>query len=127
MVDAAAKDFATQPLPFMLVWGVPLVLLFGMDFLSHLISTTALVLTTSVLFAWMGAGCVVNAWRCGRLHCYISGPALLLGSAGVLLTGFRVVRIGPAAPNYIVWTVFAVVILSFAVEWIKGTYANRDA
>jgi len=33
----------------------------------------------------MGVGCLVNVSRCGRLHCYITGPVFLLAGEFSLL------------------------------------------
>jgi len=41
-----------------------------------------------------GVGCVANASRCGRVHCYFTGPFFLL-AAGVTLTyGLGVLPLG---------------------------------
>ena len=34
-----------------------------------------------VAFTWMGIACVFNATRCGRMHCYFTGPFFLLLAA----------------------------------------------
>src|SRR6266436_8298062 len=36
----------------------------------------------------MGVGCLVNVSRCGRLHCYITGPVFLLAGDYVVLAEF---------------------------------------
>lgn len=38
------------------------------------------------------AACVVNAARCGRLHCYFTGPLFLFAAAGTFLRGLEIVR-----------------------------------
>src|SRR3989442_13275288 len=43
----------------------------------------------------MGAGCVVNARRCGRLHCYATGPIFLLAAVYVILAEVHVVPLSP--------------------------------
>jgi hypothetical protein len=43
----------------------------------------------------MGIGCVVNARRCGRLHCYITGPIFLLGAIYVILAEANIVLLRP--------------------------------
>src|SRR3989442_15948432 len=39
----------------------------------------------TLAFTVMGIACVVNAVRCGRVHCYFTGPFLLLLAAASLL------------------------------------------
>ncbi|MGB6360970.1 MAG: hypothetical protein WBF30_19500, partial [Candidatus Acidiferrales bacterium] len=38
-----------------------------------------------------GGACIVNAGRCGRLHCYIAGPFLLLAALYIVLAEFHIV------------------------------------
>jgi hypothetical protein len=42
----------------------------------------------------MGAGCLANALRCGRVHCYLTGPFFLLVAIVALLYGLGVVPLG---------------------------------
>ena len=46
-------------------------------------------------FAVMGAGCLANAVRCGRTHCYVTGPLFLLAAVFVALSGLGVVSLHP--------------------------------
>jgi len=45
----------------------------------------------SVAFLVGGAACVANAARCGRAHCYLTGPLYLVLSAVSALIGLRAV------------------------------------
>lgn len=42
----------------------------------------------------MGAACLANAWRCGRTHCFYTGPFFLVIAAMALLHGFQIVPLG---------------------------------
>ena len=42
----------------------------------------------------MSAGCFVNAIRCGRLHCALTGPFFLLMAVSTLLYGLEVLSLG---------------------------------
>lgn len=42
-------------------------------------------------FIIAGVLCVANAARCGRLHCYITGPLFLLAGLVSILRGFDIV------------------------------------
>ena len=70
----------------------------------------------------MGIGCVVNARRCGRLHCYITGPIFLLGAIYVVLAEESIV---PLRPNIFVLVVLGGATLASATELPFGRYANR--
>ena len=45
----------------------------------------ALFLAASAALLVMGGACLVNAARCRRLHCYITGPYFLMLALGALL------------------------------------------
>ena len=47
-----------------------------------------------VALAIMGAACIVNALRCGRVHCYITGPFFLLMALAALFYGFGILHFG---------------------------------
>jgi len=47
-----------------------------------------------VALAIMGAACMVNALRCGRVHCYITGPFFLLMALAALLYGLGILHFG---------------------------------
>ena len=38
----------------------------------------------TAMLLWMGGACVVNAHRCNRTHCFLTGPFFILMAAGVV-------------------------------------------
>ena len=44
-------------------------------------------------FLVMGGACLANASRCGRLHCYVTGPLYILAAVYVALFASDVVRL----------------------------------
>jgi hypothetical protein len=71
----------------------------------------------------MGAGCVVNALRCGRVHCYLTGPFFLVMAILSLLYGLGVVPLGPPGWNIIGLTVLAgALVLCCVPEVFFGRY-----
>ena len=48
----------------------------------------------TVALATMGMACVVNALRCGRVHCYLTGPFFLLMALIALSYGLGILRLG---------------------------------
>jgi hypothetical protein len=46
-------------------------------------------------FLVMGIGCLANAARCGRIHCYVTGPLFPLAAVYVALSGFGIVPLHP--------------------------------
>ena len=59
----------------------------------------------TVALATMGTACVANALRCGRVHCYISGPFFLVMALVTLLYGLGVVPLGRNGWNLIGLTI----------------------
>jgi hypothetical protein len=81
----------------------------------------------SLALAWMGAGCLVNARRCGRLHCFFSGPILLVGA---LLAGL--IALGPLDADAIslgaiVTGALVLFGLTYAIELAFGRYLRCNA
>lgn len=73
-------------------------------------------------FLLAGVGCVANAVRCGRRHCYFTGPVCLLAAMYVGLTGLHVV---PTEGN-IFWGVLVVVgAVGCLSEHVLGRYVRR--
>jgi hypothetical protein len=75
----------------------------------------------AVAFAWMAAGCFLNALRCHRLHCYFSGPVFLAGAVVAAAVASGVDHLSPSALNYDIAATFVLVLLSFTPEafWRK--------
>lgn len=116
---AAKQDFVRKPLNAFVLWWLPIGI--GMAQSPFGLPYRASCAIWAAAFVWMGMGCLVNAYRCHRLHCYISGPIFLVGSAPLGLLALNAIQLGPHALNYIVAVIFGLVILSFIPEmaWRK--------
>lgn len=77
----------------------------------------------AVALAWMGTGCVLNALRCGRRHCVISGPVLWLGAIATGLVALGVLSGGNALGDAVNGTL-VVAALTFLTEWFWGLYTG---
>jgi hypothetical protein len=97
-------------------WCLPLAIGVAASYLASSSLTT--VLAWIVSFVWMGTGCILNARRCHRLHCYISGPAFFLGAAALGLFAAAIAFAGPHSLNNIVGITLTVALLSFVPEII---------
>jgi hypothetical protein len=89
---AARKDWTRRPLTIVLWWGLPIAISLSAGLLHLPFRAGAGV--CAVAFAWMATGCLLNARRCHRVHCYISGPVLLLGAAIAGLVAAGAVDLG---------------------------------
>lgn len=111
-----------------LVWGLPIGVLVlggievrvgGVDVPGN---TWHTVLWT-VGFAWIGVGCLVNARRCHRRHCYYTGP-LYLGLAAASLTyGLGVLPLGRHGWGLIaVLAILGALLFGCVLEKVSGRY-----
>ena len=119
------KDLSRKPISFMFGWGIPIIVLLSMNFARGIIPFDGIVAILAGTLAWMGTGCLINARRCGRRHCYLAAPVLLAGAAGVLLVAYEKIDLGADGLNIVVWGTGLLVGLTFVPEWIWGRYHTR--
>ena len=90
---SSSLDRVHQRLPSLLVWKLPVAVLVASALFG--LAAPARGVIWALAFATMGLGCVRNAVRCGRLHCYFTGPLFLGLAAASLLHGTGMVELGP--------------------------------
>ena len=117
----ARKDWARQPLTIIAWWGLPIALSVGAGAMHLPFRMGAGV--CAVAFAWMATGCLLNARRCHRVHCYISGPVLLLGAIMAGLVASGVADLGPRTFGNAVSAILVLALLSFVPELVWKRYA----
>ncbi|HSS44658.1 MAG TPA: hypothetical protein VLO07_04885 [Thermoanaerobaculia bacterium] len=107
----------------LVIWGIPAAILVA----TASWNSPLLVVIWPVLLAWMGGACLINAKRCGRRHCYATGPFFLALAVVSLLYGLRLLPLGPQG-----WGTLSIVllvgscVLTFVPEWIWGRYMAAD-
>ena len=80
--DLASLDRRGGSLIALALWGLPgVVAAVSLVFAGR---SPWLFLLAGAAFTVMGSACVVNAARCGRLHCFITGPYFLLLALGAM-------------------------------------------
>jgi hypothetical protein len=80
----------------------------------------------AVCLGVMAAGCLVNALRCGRMHCYFTGPFLILMALASLSYGFGLLPLGDSGWNWIGGlTLGGAVLLGCVPELLFGKYRRR--
>jgi len=100
-----------------LLWGLPVALLIaGVNWPG------VRLLLWIPAFLVAGAACLVNAARCGRIHCYVTGPLFLLAALYFVLRGFHVV---PVAPGIFLYSFVGIVLLARLAEFPLGKYRKR--
>jgi hypothetical protein len=74
----------------------------------------------------MATGCLVNARRCGRVHCYFVGPFLVLMALASLSFGMGWLSLGTVGWNWIGGVTLAgAVLLGCIPEHLFGKYWRR--
>ena len=112
-----ANDWAGKPTGWV-IWGSALVVLIAG---GYWVSAQSWLWFAGFLLA--GVACVANAARCGRRHCYFTGPLFLLMAIYVALTGLHLV---PNDSHHIFAdVVVAVVVLACLSEHVLGRYRQR--
>ncbi len=71
----------------------------------------------------MGVGCLVNAARCGRTHCYFTGPLYLLAAVFVVLSATGIV---PLHPGRFLLVVLGASCIAQCAEIALGRYRKGD-
>ncbi|MEQ9642771.1 MAG: hypothetical protein RIM84_22295 [Alphaproteobacteria bacterium] len=89
--NATQSDWAARIGSFVIAWGLPIAAMLAAIAFAPLAKTV----TWIAALAWMGVACLLNARRCGRTHCYYTGPFFLLMTIPVALHGFGIVPFGP--------------------------------
>ncbi len=85
-----ARDWIGDFRSYALAWGLPTVALVATAFAPPPIRTPVWFIS----LVWMGAACLLNARRCGRTHCHLTGPFFLVMATAVLLHGVGLLSLG---------------------------------
>lgn len=120
-----AADWACKPTSAFLAWWLPIALGISSNLLPSALKARGVpTLVWAIAFAWMGAACLLNARRCHRVHCYISGPILLVSALVLGLIGLGIVSVSQNGLNLVAWATFGLVVLSYIPELILGRYRH---
>jgi hypothetical protein len=116
--ESAKSDWA-RGTRLILIWGLPSAILVA----SAWIDSRHMVLVWPSLLTWMGVACLLNARRCHRLHCYLTGPYFVLLALVALLHGLGIVPLGPRGGSILsIALIVGGPLLVYVPEWILGRY-----
>ena len=77
----------------------------------------------TVALGVMSGACIVNAVRCGRVHCYITGPFFLLMALAALCYGLGILPLGRSGWNLLgLIGLIGTIALWFLPEMLWGKY-----
>lgn len=121
-----SRDILTRVWPSIAVFWIPAIAI-AVAGNSHFSSVWRTVVWTLALVI-MGIACVVNALRCGRRHCFLTGPFFLLMAAVTLLYGLGVLPLGRTGRNVIGLTILVgAMALCCLPEMLFGKYRKPSA
>ena len=104
------------------IWGVPIAVLVISARLGGLYAAVAWPLA----LGFMGVACLLNARRCGRTHCYFSGPFFLALALVSLLYGLGALDLGKRGWSGLSLTLLiGTVVLVCVPEWLLGRYLGH--
>ncbi len=121
---SGAKDLLHSRWATWLLWIGPWVLIVSTSN-SGTITHTAV---WTLAFTVGGGACLVNARRCGRRHCFYTGPLYLLAALGSLLYGLRILPLGPHGWTWILCIAAAgTLVACCGLEMLLGKYQTKRA
>lgn len=118
--DAERRDLLGSAGAMLLAYGVPyLAVHLAGNFGGSLVVTVVWV----AAFTAMGVTCLINARRCGRVHCCFVGPWFLLAALATVLLELELLDLGASGWSTLVnVALFGAVLLYFVTEGTWGKY-----
>ena len=84
-------------------------------------------LVWTVALGTMGLACIVNALRCGRVHCYLTGPFFLLMALIALSYGLGRLHLGGNGWNLLgLMTLIGAIALWCLPQMLLGKYRKQN-
>jgi peptidoglycan/LPS O-acetylase OafA/YrhL len=118
------SDLLSSRWAMLLLWAVPWVSIIITANNDDLIRTFVWTLG----FGVMGVACLINARRCGRLHCFYTTPLFFLAALASLLYGVHILPLGRYGWDWILGvTVAGSLIACCVLERIVGKYPRKDS
>ena len=111
------RDFVNQRGVFFLIWGAPALVMVATAFVS--IGDLPRGVVWAACLSVFGVGCVANALRCGRRHCFVTGPFFLVMALASLLVGFGVLSLAWG------WLGLAIVLGTVVLRYVPDRYWGK--
>jgi hypothetical protein len=116
-------DWTASARGYLIAWGIPSAAII----VGALVPEPVRGVIWSAALLWMGSACLINARRCGRVHCRFTGPFYLALIVPVTLLAIGVVSFGP----YGWWLLGALILFGgkaiwWASERVLGTHEHTE-
>ena len=118
-------DLLSRPLPAFLLYCIPALLIVVTARADVSARTRTIAWTVSLVV--LGTACIANSVRCGRMHCYFTGPFFLVMALATVLYDKGLLPIGNNG-----WNLLGLAILVGAIafccipEVLWGKYRRRE-
>lgn len=120
-----SRDILATPLLAFAFWWLPPI---AIVVTGNLASVGLRTFVWTAALSIMGTACIANAVRCGRVHCYITGPFFLAMAVVTLLYGLGVLPLGRNGWNLIGLTILVgAIALYYLPELFFGKYREDRA
>ena len=120
-----SRDILSSPWLAFAVWwlpGIAIVVLARSDFGDAGRTAFWRTVVWTAALTIMGIGCLINAARCGRVHCYITGPFFLVMAVVTLLYGLGTLSLGKNGRNLIGLTIL---VGAIALWWLPEVWLGK--
>lgn len=122
--DSQRRDMLCNGATMFLFWCLPACAFAVGFFVSPGLRTVFWTLS----LGFMGTLCLLNASRCGRIHCYFTGPFFILAALASLGYGIGFLPFGPSGWKWIGnITMIGAIVLSCIPEFVLGRYRRSGA
>lgn len=121
---ARRRDLLGTPWKAALFWGMP----WALVIVGRHTGDAARTGLWTAAFCGAGAACLANARRCGRRHCFYTGPLFLAAALASLLYGLGVLPLGGNGWTWIGGVTLAgALALCLGLDGIFGKYVGGSA
>lgn len=107
-----SNDLLTNGSTAFVGWGIPIILMVVSRFFGEMSTSIA----WPIALSWLGGASLLNAARCGRVHCIFTGPFFLVMAVFALVFGLGILEV-----NSRTWLVLAgITALGAATIWYSS-------
>lgn len=108
--ETISNDWATSGSKAFIAWGLPMIIMV----VSRLYGEASTAIAWPLALGWLGGASLLNAARCGRVHCVFTGPFFLAMAIIALLFSLGIFEVSDRS-----WSALAAItVLGGAIIWL---------